>query len=57
MAKQVRLVRRGSALFVPNAKGEFVELKTDVPNDDLCFMSYSFAAERVRTTAACWDWL
>jgi hypothetical protein len=32
----------GSALFVPNAKGEFVELKLNVPNDDLWFHELQF---------------
>jgi CubicO group peptidase (beta-lactamase class C family) len=32
----------GSALFVPNAKGEFIELKLNVPNDDLWFHELQF---------------
>lgn len=32
----------GSILFIPNASGEFVELKLDVPNDDLWFHELQF---------------
>ncbi|XZE20373.1 serine hydrolase [Pirellulaceae bacterium SH449] len=32
----------GSALFISNAKGEFVELKLNVPNDDLWFHELQF---------------
>lgn len=32
----------GSILFLPNASGEFVELKLDVPNDDLWFHELQF---------------
>lgn len=32
----------GSALFIPNAKGEFIELKLNVPNDDLWFHELQF---------------
>lgn len=32
----------GSALFIANAKGEFVELKLNVPNDDLWFHELQF---------------
>lgn len=34
---------QGSILFIPNVRGEFVELKLDVPNEDLWFYELQFS--------------